>query len=123
MIRTVTCVLVECDDCSTALGEEADGYGYTLHFDNHDAALRQLTDQGWTVTENGHIRCPRCSAKVLCGNLGHSWGPWCCCHCNGLIPDHATHGCPLIRGCQQCGFIHASDLADLPTIDEPSIGR
>jgi hypothetical protein len=120
VIRRVRCFIVECDDCSTAFGDDGDE-GYTVHFDSHDEVLCHLDAGSWTVTENGHLRCRACTARANCDTAGHMWDFWAPCHCNATVPTHAENGCPLMRMCLHCGHLESANLAELPTIDEPHI--
>ena len=116
-IRRIKCYVVTCDTCR----EMCTGIDMDLHFGGPDEATTFITAWGWTVSESGHIHCPTCSAQILCTTLGHLWGPWHCCACKGAIPHHVLYGCPLLRSCEQCDLTQESDLAHLPTTDEPTI--
>ncbi len=120
MIRRVRCFVAECDDCHVAAGD--DEQGYTIHFDTDGDVLDHLTTGSWTVTPDGHLRCPVCTARHLCGRLDHLWDVWHVCCCHGAIPRHHTNGCPLVRSCAQCGAFDEATLAHLPTTDEPTRG-
>ena len=65
--------------------------------------------------EDGHLRCPVCAARHLCGSLDHLWDVWRVCECRGAIPAHHANGCGLVRTCAQCGAIDIATLAHLPT--------
>ena len=116
------CWVIICDECTVTGGEDTttddpDGYGggYTLHFTTETDALDWATDNGWTLTNTGILRCRRCSAIDLCQQLGHFYDLWQPCTCRGHIPGHATAGCPLIRACLYCGHHDLALLANLPT--------
>jgi hypothetical protein len=110
-----TCYLLGCDDCRTTAGED-DDEGYQLHLSTDREALDWAIDHGWTLTDTGHTRCRRCTARALCASFGHVWDFWQPCRCTGRIPSHATTGCPLIRMCLQCGHQDVATLASLPTV-------
>ena len=114
MIGRIWCFVIDCDDCRDTLGN--DELGFTVHFDTDHEALEHLANtHGWTISEDGHIRCPVCTARHLCGSLDHLWDVWRVCECRGAIPTHADHGCGLYRTCAQCGAIDITTLAHLPT--------
>ena len=114
MIGRIWCFIVDCDDCHDTLGN--DELGFTVHFDTDHEALDHLANtHGWTVSEDGHIRCPVCTARNFCASLDHLWDLWRICECRGAIPAHADNGCGLYRSCAQCGAIELADLAHLPT--------
>ncbi len=117
-LRRITCFVVGCDDCHTDL--DCEDLGFVVHFDTDREALDYLAAHSWTVTDNGHLRCPTCSARHLCGRFDHAWDVWHVCCCHGAIPRHHTGGCPLVRSCAQCGAQDEATLAHLPTTDEPT---
>jgi hypothetical protein len=108
------CYLLGCDDCPEIAGQD-DDEGYQLHFATDTEPLAWAADNGWTITEDGHIRCRRCTARSLCHHSGHRWDFWIPCPCAGRIPSHHTSGCPLTRMCLHCGHHEATTLANLPT--------
>jgi hypothetical protein len=71
MIRGIACFVADCDDCHTTYDD--DGQGFNVHFDSDRQALDHLAADGWTVTEDGHIRCPVCTARDFCASLNHLW--------------------------------------------------
>ena len=109
------CYQVVCDDCATTAGQDDPDGGYTLHFDTDHDALDWAIDNGWTITQDGHLRCRRCSAQHLCHQLGHFYDLWHPCTCHGQIPSHRATGCPLIRVCLYCGHHDQATLTSLPT--------
>ncbi len=117
MIRRIRCFTVDCDDCRDDY-QDSD-LGYTVHFATDHDAIDHLADTGWTLSTDGHVRCPTCSAHHLCASLNHLWGVWEICRCRGTTPAHATTGCGLFRCCAQCGAIEGSTFADLPTTTDP----
>ncbi len=76
-----------------------------------DEVLDHLALHGWTVNEDGQIRCPVCTARHFCASLDHLWDVWRICECRGAIPAHAENGCGLYRTCAQCGAIDITTLA------------
>jgi hypothetical protein len=113
MIRRICCFLATCDDCDDDLGN--DDVGYTIHFDSDREILDHLTLHGWTVNEDGHLRCPVCTARHFCARLDHLWDVWRICECRGAIPAHYENGCGLYRTCAQCGAVELATLDHLPT--------
>jgi hypothetical protein len=113
MIRRICCFVATCDDCDDQLGN--DNLGYTLHLDSDQEVLDHLVLTGWTVSEDGDIRCSVCTARNFCASLDHLWDVWRICECRGAIPAHADNGCGLYRTCTQCGAIDITDLGHLPT--------
>ena len=113
MIRRIACFVADCDDCHTTY--DTDGQGFTLHFDSDQQALDYLAADGWTVAEDGHIRCPGCTARDFCASLNHLWDIWRVCECRGAIPAHHANGCGLVRTCAQCCAVDIATLAHLPT--------
>ena len=111
MITRRYCYQLDCDDCTTPAGEH--DAGYLIHFDNDRDALDWAADHGWTITDDGHIRCPRCTAQNFCASLGHHYGPWQPCTCRAQLLAHYTAGCPLVRICQQCGHDQEATLDQL----------
>jgi hypothetical protein len=118
-IRRTTCYVVSCDACRNGL-EDRDG-GYTPHFDTEDTALTAALDLGWRIDTDGAVYCGHCVDIATCLAEGHDYGPWTPCYCRGRFPDHALWGCGLFRTCRRdgCGYTDTSDLAHLPTTDEP----
>lgn len=119
-IRRISCYVAECDDCATAAGDDHDEYGYTLHFDSDNEALDYATGHGWTITDNGDLRCHRCTGVASCTRSGHTFGLWHPCWCLGKIAHHAVTGCPLLRACTNCDHIEHVAFAHLPTTVESS---
>jgi hypothetical protein len=113
VIRRIACFVAACDDCHTTYDD--DGQGFNVHFDSDHQALDHLAANSWTVTEDGHIRCPGCTARDFCASLNHLWDTWRVCECRGAIPAHHANGCGLVRTCAQCGAIDITTLAHLPT--------
>src|SRR6266516_4301057 len=112
-VRRVHCFVADCDDCHASVDEE--DQGYTLHFDSDRDALDHLADNGWTISEDGQLRCPVCTARHFCARLNHLWDVWRICECRGAIPAHRVEGCGLYRSCAQCGAVDTTTLALLPT--------
>jgi hypothetical protein len=110
------CYTLTCDSCRHLL-ETPDGY--TPHYDSPDAALDDALHEGWQLDTDGHLICDRCVATAACAVDGHDFTPWWPCPCRALIPDHAAHGCGLLRICHRCDLTEATTLAALPTTDEP----
>lgn len=117
-IRRVACYVAECDDCATTAGTDDPDIGYTLHFDSDNEALDHALDIGWTITDNGVLRCHQCTGRASCAPSGHTWDMWHPCYCRGRIPEHASTGCPLIRACTWCDQVERVTFANLPTTDE-----
>ena len=123
-IRRIHCFTVTCDACR--LGPEDPDGGFIPHFDTEDAALTNALDQGWRIDTDGALYCAHCLDIATCVAEGHDYGPWTPCACRSLLPDHALWGCGLVRTCRRehCGDSDFTDLAHLPTTDEPtSFGR
>lgn len=121
-IYSVTCHVVACDECRVALDE--DNEGYIIHFNTIAAATDHLTGQGWVITETGHAICPRCTRVAECRKGEHTWSNWTPCQCGGHFYGHDITGCDLFRFClvDICTARERVTFANLPTIDEPSIG-
>jgi hypothetical protein len=120
-IDRVHCYVVICDRCRTTFDETNDRI---IHFDTPDEAILYITQDGWTLTENGEPRCRRCTGRAICSRDGHDYGPWHPCYCNGQILEHAIHGCGMFRYCNECDHHETATLATLPTIEEPhTFGR
>ena len=123
-IQRHRCYTVACDACRTSLEDRHEGY--LPHFDTEDTAIASALEQGWRIDTDGNLYCQRCLDLARCLTDGHDYGPWIPCHCHGRIPDHALWGCGLFRTCQRdgCAITEDTDLAHLPTTDEPtSFGR
>lgn len=118
-IEHIACHIVTCDECRDVFDEAGDGQD--IHFDTPDSAIEYITSEGWAITEAGHIQCRRCRANELCNGYGHTYGAWTPCDCKGFSPDHRINGCTLLRICMRCTYAQESTLANLPTIDEPTI--
>ncbi|AEA27366.1 hypothetical protein Psed_5230 [Pseudonocardia dioxanivorans CB1190] len=116
-IHRTHCYTLVCDDCATVADDDTDGY--ILHFDSDHASLDYAAANGWTITEDGHVRCPRCTAATTCAQIGHDDGDWIPCGCEGHIPEHAEHGCGMVHICAQCDRREHTAFADIPTTDEP----
>ena len=110
------CYVLDCDTCRREL--ETDD-GYIPHYDRSDTALDDALAQGWQIDTDGRIVCDRCAATAACTTGGHDFTPWWPCACQARIPDHAAHGCGLLRTCRRCDLTEATTLAALPTTDEP----
>lgn len=94
---TCQCFTVSCRTCDVEFGDEE--YGYGIHFETVEAALKRLTEDGWWYTQTG-VQCGPCAAKETCASDGHAWEEWHACGCNGRIPSHKT---PMeIRVCASC---------------------
>jgi hypothetical protein len=113
MIRRVSCFVVECDECRSGYNDNGEGCIY--YFDSDRRALDHVAADGWTISHDGHLCCPVCTARSFCASLDHLWDLWRICECRGAIPAHADNGCGLYRRCAQCGAIELADLAHLPT--------
>jgi hypothetical protein len=120
-IRRTTCYTVACDDCRITFDETHEDY--IVHFDTPDDAVAYITEHGWFLDLDGGIHCPRCVDHTICDTIGHQWGFWTPCHCQGAIPVHRIYGCDLHRICTRpgCAHLETANLATLPTIDEPTI--
>lgn len=118
-IERICCYTLACDDCATPADIDNTDIGYLLHFDTDQQALDWAADHSWQITEDGHIRCPRCAAQHLCGTYGHLHTPWQPCPCRGQHPTHQNTGCPLVRVCEMCGQHDTATLAQLPTYVRP----
>jgi hypothetical protein len=119
-IDRVICHVVTRDACG--LGPEYHDGGYTPHFDTADAALAAALDLGWRLDSDGAVFCNNCLDIATCLAEGHDYGPWEPCWCHGRLPDHALGGFGLFRTCRRdgCGDSDFTDLAHLPTTDEPT---
>jgi hypothetical protein len=119
-IRRLACFAVSCDACRTDLGDR-DG-DYTLYFDTEDDALTAALELGWRIDTDGALFCSPCIDVLACVADGHDYGPWIPCHCHGRLPGHDLWGCGLFRTCRRdgCGDTDITDLAHLPTTDEPT---
>ncbi|MGI5131619.1 hypothetical protein ACQEVB_32780 [Pseudonocardia sp. CA-107938] len=120
-IESHRCYVLTCDTCNYVCDTDGDA-GYIVHFDTPDEALDHVAADGWTVTEDGLIHCPRCTAIRECGTHGHQLSDWHPCYCQGRIPDHALFGCGLFRFCHRpgCDHLDTADLHSLPVADEPT---
>lgn len=101
MIRTVTCLVVECDDCGT-VNYDDDGSG-TPHYNTIEEARKYLDD--WTFTDRQV--CPGCATKVLCEATGHDWGEWLACRWTNPQHPLREHVCEERRYCDRhhCGVV------------------
>ena len=111
------CWVLVCDSCRTDL-EDPDN-DYVPHFDSIDAATDYAHMLGWQSDSDGRIVCDRCTATAACTVRGHDFTPWWPCACQARIPQHAAHGCGLLRACRRCDHAETTTLAALPTTDEP----
>ena len=114
-----TCYVVVCDACRSEL--ENHDEGFIPHFDTPDLAHDYALHEGWHLDLDGRTYCPRCITITICLTDGHDYSPWMPCYCRGRIPAHDINGCGLSRTCRRdgCGHLDTSDLAHLPTTDEP----
>lgn len=124
-VKSITCWLVECDECGTNLTCEDNEDGeWSPHFDDAEHAGRHLygdpnveRDDDANVwpplldgqrLDDGRILCGQCNAKRLLAERGHNWMPWKQCNCydpverRRLVNHHeATGRCPEYRYCQR----------------------
>jgi len=84
VIRRIGCFVADCDDCNSVYDQ--DQQGFIVHFDSDRHALDHLAADGWTVDPDGHLRCPVCAARHLCGSLDHLWDIWRVANAAGPSP-------------------------------------
>ena len=132
MIRTITCLIVACDDCTTEWWEAPDGDSYDgPHWGSVEEALDEMSEDedrdGWrflgTVEQfragQGTALCPGCYARRICGEVGeHAFGPPIDCRCGGTTPAHAD-GCIPWQICGRCGHHEPAEAAEQAEQAEP----
>jgi hypothetical protein len=110
MIRTVTCVVVECDDCKDAYWENGD-FGGIPHWKTVEEAIQEMAGDGdaedpdeyaWVFLDGGHVVCPYCWTARICAAEGHEFLPPMPCRCQGRNAEHAENGCPDWQLCGRC---------------------
>ncbi len=102
-VRTISCVVVDCDGCGDGW-ESEDG---RWHYGTEEEARLALTgDLEWEVTATGAWLCRSCTVRRACKELGHEFGSWWACRCQGRIlwPGHGDPDCVWqVRMCDRCG--------------------
>lgn len=108
MIRTVTCVTVQCDECHE--GPEFDDGGGEVHFPTYADAVKTLSS--WCLQPNGDATCGTCVRDRECAEMGHLYEDWRDCGCQGAVLAHlqavtveaiTTNTCPMqSRWCERC---------------------
>ncbi|WP_156464531.1 hypothetical protein [Aeromicrobium sp. Root495] len=114
MIRTETCVLLTCDDCSEAAPFLED-MG-TAHWPSLEAAVEDLVtgvdeELRWTITEGLQV-CDRCTLKRRCKIDGHDWEGW------WAYPRDPAQ---WMRVCRTCG--ESEQSASEPPVAEQEVPR
>ena len=102
--KTTTCVVVDCDDCGSAVWDDNDEYG-TPHWSSLEVALKELGEHySWAITEPTKQVCQRCGEKRDCAATGHQWSEWW--H-SRVVEDPIRE----YRRCHHCGRAETRDTS------------
>jgi hypothetical protein len=81
------CITVACDTCGMQYGEDSD---FIAHFDDFDAAAKQMRAARWIVGGDRRLQCYHCVSRASCALVGHqpmqlTAAVWCCESCGDQL--------------------------------------